>query len=189
MLVAIALIEMFRLVSVVSNVHAMLAARDPVPVAPEPGTRVAFITTCVPGKEPIEMVRETLAAALQIRHGVLDVWLLDEGDDPEIQELCAWLGAHHFTRKGVPSGTSPRARSGRGPSTATTTAGWTRTATSTTSSCRSTPTTCRCPTSWSACSATSATRSGLRGGPPGLRQLRQPGSPRPPRASSSCSTR
>ncbi|MEU4537716.1 cellulose synthase catalytic subunit [Streptosporangium sp. NPDC023825] len=109
MLVAIALIEVFRLVSVVSNVHAMLAARDPVPVAPEPGTRVAFITTCVPGKEPLEMVRETLAAALKIRHdGVLDVWLLDEGDDPDIHELCDWLGAHHFTRKGVPEWNQPK---------------------------------------------------------------------------------
>ncbi|MFF5210932.1 glycosyltransferase family 2 protein [Streptosporangium sp. NPDC000396] len=109
MLVAIALIEMFRLVNVVSNVHAMLAARDPVPVPPEPGSRVAFITTCVPGKEPLEMVRATLSAALEIRHdGVLDVWLLDEGDDPEIRELCDWLGAHHFTRKGVPEWNRPK---------------------------------------------------------------------------------
>lgn len=109
MLVAIAMIELFRLVSVVSNVHAMLAARDPVPVGPEPGSRVAFITTCVPGKEPLEMVRRTLTAALKIRHrGVLDVWLLDEGDDPEIHELCDWLGAHHFTRRGVPEWNQPK---------------------------------------------------------------------------------
>ncbi|MEU9836349.1 cellulose synthase catalytic subunit [Streptosporangium sp. NPDC048047] len=109
MLVMIALIEIFRLVSVVSNVHAMLAARDPVPVPPEPGTRVAFITTCVPGKEPLEMVRETLSAALRVRHdGVLHVWLLDEGDDPEIREMCEWMGVRHFSRRGVPHWNRPK---------------------------------------------------------------------------------
>ncbi|GAA3447052.1 glycosyltransferase family 2 protein [Planomonospora venezuelensis] len=108
MLVTIALIEIFRLVSVVSNVHAMLTARDPVPVTPEPCTRVAFITTCVPGKEPLEMVRATLTAATKIRHdGVLDVWLLDEGDDPEMKALCRELGTRHFSRKGVQAWNRP----------------------------------------------------------------------------------
>ena len=177
MLVAIALIEVFRLVSVVSNVHAMLAARDPVPVAPEPGTRVAFITTCVPGKEPLEMVRGTLAAALKIRHdGVLDVWLLDEGDDPDIRSSATGWAPATSPARACPGGTSPRAASGPRPSTATTTAGWTRTATTTTSSSRSTPTTYRSRNSASACSATSATREvGVRRRPPGLRQLRRSG--------------
>ncbi|MGW0732805.1 glycosyltransferase family 2 protein [Streptomyces sp. NPDC002851] len=108
MLIAIALIELFMLVNVVSIAHATMVARDPVPVPPEPGTRVAFITTYVPGKEPISMVRGTLEGAMALRHnGPLDVWLLDEGDDPAAKALCAELGVRHFTRKGVPEWNRP----------------------------------------------------------------------------------
>ncbi|MEU9384009.1 glycosyltransferase family 2 protein [Streptomyces sp. NPDC048279] len=102
MLVSIGLIEFFRCMNVLSNAHATLVARDPVPVVPETGTRVAFITTFVPGKEPLDMVTRTLEAAVRLRHrGLLHVWLLDEGDDPEVKQVCARLGVHHFTRKGV----------------------------------------------------------------------------------------
>ncbi|MEU2758695.1 MULTISPECIES: glycosyltransferase family 2 protein [unclassified Streptomyces] len=102
MLVSIGLIELFRTMNVLSNAHATLVARDPVPVVPESGTRVAFLTSFVPGKEPLEMVTKTLEAAVKIRHrGVMHVWLLDEGDDPAVKEVCARLGVHHFSRKGV----------------------------------------------------------------------------------------
>ncbi|MEU8525056.1 cellulose synthase catalytic subunit [Streptomyces sp. NPDC048629] len=103
MLVSIGLIELFRTVNVLSNAHATLVARDPVPVVPEPGTRVAFLTSFVPGKEPLEMVTRTLEAAVRIRHrGTMHVWLLDEGDDAEVKAVCARLGVRHFSRKGVP---------------------------------------------------------------------------------------
>ncbi|CAM5227702.1 cellulose synthase (UDP-forming) OS=Streptomyces fumanus OX=67302 GN=GCM10018772_06900 PE=4 SV=1 [Streptomyces fumanus] len=96
MLVSIGLIELFRCLNVLSNAHATLVARDPVPVVPETGTRVAFLTSFVPGKEPLAMVTKTLEAAVRIRHrGVLHVWLLDEGDDPEVKAVCARLGVHH----------------------------------------------------------------------------------------------
>ncbi|MEU9793450.1 cellulose synthase catalytic subunit [Streptomyces sparsogenes] len=109
MLVSIALIEAFRLFTVVSNAHATLVARDPVPVVAEPGTRVAFLTSFVPGKEPIEMVRATLEGAKRVRHaGWLDVWLLDEGNDEEARELCARLGVRHFSRKGVEKWNQPK---------------------------------------------------------------------------------
>ncbi|WP_327118276.1 cellulose synthase catalytic subunit [Streptomyces sp. NBC_01341] len=102
MLVSIGLIELFRTMNVLSNAHATLVARDPVPVVPESGTRVAFLTSFVPGKEPLEMVTRTLEAAVRIRHrGPMDVWLLDEGDDPAVKEVCARLGVRHFSRKGV----------------------------------------------------------------------------------------
>ncbi|GAA3371840.1 cellulose synthase catalytic subunit [Streptomyces sannanensis] len=103
MLVSIGLIELFRTMNVLSNAHATLVARDPVPVVPETGTRVAFLTSFVPGKEPLEMVTKTLEAAVKIRHrGLMHVWLLDEGDDPEVKKVCERLGVHHFSRKGVP---------------------------------------------------------------------------------------
>ncbi|GAA2144201.1 cellulose synthase catalytic subunit [Kitasatospora kazusensis] len=107
----IALIEGFRLLNVVSNVHATLVARDPVPVVAQSGTRVAFLTTCVPGKEPPEMVRATLTAALAVRHdGPYEVWLLDEGDDPGMRLLCAELGVRHFSRNGIGRWNQPRGR-------------------------------------------------------------------------------
>ncbi|WP_411145159.1 glycosyltransferase family 2 protein [Streptomyces sp. x-80] len=103
MLVSIGLIELFRCMNVLSNAHATLVARDPVPVIPESGTRVAFLTSFVPGKEPLAMVTKTLEAAVRVRHrGLLHIWLLDEGDDPGVKEVCRRLGVHHFTRKGVP---------------------------------------------------------------------------------------
>ncbi|MFG3631582.1 glycosyltransferase family 2 protein [Streptomyces huasconensis] len=103
MLVAIGLIELFMLVNVISIAHATMVARDPVPVTPEEGTRVAFLTTYVPGKEPLSMVRATLEGAVRIHHtGPMDVWLLDEGNDPEAKALCEELGVRHFTRLGVP---------------------------------------------------------------------------------------
>ncbi|MGZ4202046.1 MAG: glycosyltransferase family 2 protein [Thermoleophilaceae bacterium] len=108
MLCSIYAIELFRLVNVSTLCLATALARDPVPIAPEPGTRVAFITTIVPGKEPIEMVRKTLEAALRIRHdGVLHVWLLDEGNDAEVRALCDEIGVRHFSRCGVEEWNQP----------------------------------------------------------------------------------
>ncbi|MEV8308062.1 cellulose synthase catalytic subunit [Streptomyces flavidovirens] len=103
MLASIGMIMFFMLVNVVSIAHATMVARDPVPVTPEPGTRVAFLTTYVPGKEALSMVRATLEGAVALRHdGPLDIWLLDEGNDEQARALCAELGVRHFTRSGVP---------------------------------------------------------------------------------------
>lgn len=99
---SIAVMELLRLVNVVSLSLASVVARDPIPVRPQRKPAIAFVTTIVPSKEPVEMVRRTLVAALGIRYrGRLDVWLLDEGDDPAVREMCADLGVRHFSRKGV----------------------------------------------------------------------------------------
>nr|BFE73475.1 hypothetical protein GCM10020092_067760 [Actinoplanes digitatis] len=101
MIVATALIELFRLVNVVTLCLATLWARDPVPVVPQADLRVAFLTTIVPGKEPVDMVERTLRAARAIRHaGRYDVWLLDEGDDDQVRQMCRNIGVQHFSRKG-----------------------------------------------------------------------------------------
>jgi hypothetical protein len=108
MLSSIYAIEWFRLVNVSTLCLATALARDPVPIRAEPGSRVAFITTIVPGKEPIEMVRKTLQAALRIRHdGTFHVWLLDEGDDAEVRAMCAEIGVHHFSRRGIEEWNQP----------------------------------------------------------------------------------
>jgi len=99
---SVAVIEALRLLNVFTLATATLNARDPLPMTPVTGQRVAFLTTIVPGKEPLPMVRRTLEAALQLRYeGTLHVWLLDEGDDPEVRAMCTELGVRHFTRRGV----------------------------------------------------------------------------------------
>jgi cellulose synthase/poly-beta-1,6-N-acetylglucosamine synthase-like glycosyltransferase len=108
---SIAVIEVLRLVNVLTLALATLNASDPVPLTPLTGRRLAFITTIVPSKEPIEMVRATLEAAVAVRYeGTFDVWLLDEGDDPAVRAMCAELGVRHFTRKGVPHWNQPTGR-------------------------------------------------------------------------------
>jgi len=108
MLVSVYLIQLFCLVNVGSLCLAGALARDPVPIVPEEGTRVAFLTTIVPSSEPISVVRPTLEAARRIRHqGVLDVWLLDEGDDRGVRAICAKLGVRHFSRRGVERWNAP----------------------------------------------------------------------------------
>ncbi|MEA2361614.1 MAG: hypothetical protein QOD71_759 [Thermoleophilaceae bacterium] len=96
------IIGWFAFLNVATLCRATVLARDPVPVRPEEGQRVAFLTTIVPQAESLELVRPTLEAARKIRHsGQLDVWLLDEGDDPEVKRMCAELGVNHFSRRGV----------------------------------------------------------------------------------------
>jgi cellulose synthase/poly-beta-1,6-N-acetylglucosamine synthase-like glycosyltransferase len=103
-----AVIGVFAFLNVATLCRATVLARDPVPVKALPGQRVAFLTTIVPAKEPPELVRPTLEAALGIRYaGRLDVWLLDEGDDDEVRQMCAELGVHHFSRRGVPAWIQP----------------------------------------------------------------------------------
>ena len=106
---AVALVEVLRLINVFSLSLASLVARDPVPVRPDPALRVAFLTTIVPGKEPLRMVQTTLRAARKIRHGGrFDVWLLDEGNTREVRAMCAVEGVRHFSRKGVEDYNQPK---------------------------------------------------------------------------------
>ena len=93
--------QLLLLTNVLTVSRACLAARDPVPVEPDPGLRVAFLTTIVPEKEPIELAERTLRAAKTIVYdGRLDVWLLDEGDSDAVKKMCQRLGVQHFSRKG-----------------------------------------------------------------------------------------
>lgn len=102
LLVCIFMIESMRLISLVSFAMSALVAKDPMPMIPEEGTRVAFTTAIVPSKEPFEMVERTLRAMQQVKHnGQIDVWLLDEGNDPSIKRACKKMGVKHFSRKGV----------------------------------------------------------------------------------------
>jgi cellulose synthase/poly-beta-1,6-N-acetylglucosamine synthase-like glycosyltransferase len=92
--------QIFLLVNVLTVSRACLAARDPIPVEPDTRLRVAFLTTLVPDKEPLEMAERTLRAAKTIVYGgQIDLWLLDEGNSDAVKAMCRRLGVRHFSRK------------------------------------------------------------------------------------------
>lgn len=88
--------------------------REYVPAEVPKGKKVALITTFVPGSEPIDMLENTIRSMVEARYKH-DTWVLDEGGDPEVEDLCAYYGARYFSRKGVeryntPEGTQFAAR-------------------------------------------------------------------------------
>ncbi|GAA2216652.1 cellulose synthase catalytic subunit [Micromonospora olivasterospora] len=102
-------VELIRLAQNVVVWVFAFHARDPVPVDPPVGLRVALLTTIVPSKEPIDVAERTLRRMRQIVYcGRVDVWILDEGDDPAVKEMATRLGVHHFSRKGRPRYNQPR---------------------------------------------------------------------------------
>jgi cellulose synthase/poly-beta-1,6-N-acetylglucosamine synthase-like glycosyltransferase len=112
-------VELVRLVQSAAVWVYAFNAKDPVPVDPPIGWRVAMLTTIVPSKEPIDIVERTLRRMLQVAYcGTVDVWILDEGDDPAVKAMAARLGVRHFSRKGRPEYNQPsgefRARSKAG---------------------------------------------------------------------------
>ena len=65
------------------------------------GSRVTFATTFVPGAEGIEVLERTIVAMRDQAGYSHDVWVLDEGNAPEVKALCARVGVYHFSRKGI----------------------------------------------------------------------------------------
>lgn len=101
-------VELLRLVQGAGIWLLALKAKDPVPMTPPSGLRVALLTTIVPSKEPIDMVERTLAAMKRVRYdGTVDVWILDEGDDDAVKGMVRRLGVKHFSRKGRPEYNRP----------------------------------------------------------------------------------
>ena len=101
-------VELIRLVQNFAVWVFASKAADPVPKAPEAGLRVAMLTTIVPAKEPLHVVEQTLRAMLAVRYrGRVDVWILDEGNDPKVKEMARRLGVLHFSRKGIPEFNQP----------------------------------------------------------------------------------
>lgn len=102
MLICLMLLQALTVIGTLSASRSTVKAKDPVPLEPQKGLRVAFATTRAPG-EPVDMVIKTLQAAknVQYRGGTIDVWLLDETADDTLRENCERLDVHYFTRKNV----------------------------------------------------------------------------------------
>ncbi len=75
--------------------------KKPVYVEPEKGLKVAMLTCFVPGKEPYDLLEKTLKAMTEVEYPH-DTWVLDEGDDYVVKEMCSRLEVNHFSRKGIP---------------------------------------------------------------------------------------
>ncbi|MGE0883513.1 MAG: glycosyltransferase family 2 protein [Blastocatellales bacterium] len=75
--------------------------KKPLPVDPAKGLRVGVVTTIVPWAESLEMLEKTLRAMIVMDYPH-DTWVLDEGDDERVKELCDRLGVFHFSRKNIP---------------------------------------------------------------------------------------
>lgn len=65
------------------------------------GLRVTFATTFVPGAEGLDVLERTIIAMRDQEGYPHDVWVLDEGNTPAAKALCARVGVHHFSRKGI----------------------------------------------------------------------------------------
>ncbi len=75
--------------------------KKPLPIRPKIGWRVGAVTTFVPGAESLQMLEETLRAMIAMDYPH-ETWVLDEGDNPAVKDLCKNLGAYHFSRKDRP---------------------------------------------------------------------------------------
>jgi len=93
-------ISFFALLLEIGTWFTVWFMKRPKHIEPPEGMKVAFLTCFVPGKEPIEMLRETLVAMKECDYQH-DTWVLDEGNQPEVQELCKELDVFHFSRSGI----------------------------------------------------------------------------------------
>jgi cellulose synthase (UDP-forming) len=104
----VATVEVIRLLQNFAVWVYAFHAKDPIPLDPPIGWRVAMLTTIVPSKEPIDIVERTLRKMLQVAYcGTVDVWILDEGDEPAVKAMAERLGVRHFSRKGRPEYNQP----------------------------------------------------------------------------------
>ena len=78
----------------------LLLMADPESPVPEQGLRVAVVTTFVPHAESIGMLERTVLATTKLGYPH-DTWVLDEGNDQDVIDLCRRLGAYHFSRRGM----------------------------------------------------------------------------------------
>jgi cellulose synthase (UDP-forming) len=74
--------------------------RQPGPVTPEPGLKVALITLCVPGQEGQDVIERQVEALTRVTYGH-DSWVLDEGNDRRVQAIAERWGVRYFSRAGV----------------------------------------------------------------------------------------
>ena len=74
--------------------------KRPDPISPSPGLRVAMLTAIVPSAESIDILEQTVAGMTAVRYPH-DNWVLDEGGDSRVRELCLRYGVNYWSRSGI----------------------------------------------------------------------------------------
>ncbi len=77
-----------------------------IPVVPEKGISVAFLTAFVPGNEPLEILEKTLQAMIAVDYPH-DTWVLDEGNSDAVKAICKKYNVRHFSRHKIPHYNQP----------------------------------------------------------------------------------
>ena len=108
-IVLMAVVELFRIFMAGTLSVFAAKAQDPVPMVPPKGLRVALLTTLVPDSEPWSLISKTVQAMRRVTYdgGTVEVTLLDEGDNPLVQNDCAKMGVLHSSRLGYPEYNRP----------------------------------------------------------------------------------
>jgi len=83
--------------------------KHPKPLAPPAGLKVAFITTFVPGSEPVSLLHRILPALLAADYPH-DTWLLDEGRSKEAWQVCQQYSVKYFSRQGLSHYNTPNGK-------------------------------------------------------------------------------
>jgi cellulose synthase/poly-beta-1,6-N-acetylglucosamine synthase-like glycosyltransferase len=73
--------------------------RRPKPMTPRTNLRVGVATTFVPGLESLDMLQITIQYLVDMDYPH-ETWVLDEGNDDEVKDLCDRLGVFYYTRNG-----------------------------------------------------------------------------------------
>lgn len=66
---------------------------------PQPGLKVAFLTTIVPSKESLDLLHKCLPAMVKATY-THDTWLLDEENNPTVQDICKKYHVNYYSRCG-----------------------------------------------------------------------------------------
>ena len=69
---------------------------------PVNGSKVAFITTIVPGSESIDLLHKCLPAMVKAQYPH-DTWLLDEGNAPDVISICKKYGVLYLAEEAIVS--------------------------------------------------------------------------------------
>ena len=74
--------------------------RRPIHIPAPRGLRVAIISPCVPSSESPAIIERQIRALAAVTYPH-DSYILDEGGEPWIEQLCEAHGVSYFTRKGI----------------------------------------------------------------------------------------
>ncbi len=92
--------ELFGFACAVLFIYVCWSLRQPVPLPVPAEARAAVFVPTI--NESVDIVRRTLLSAQRMKHAD-EVWLLDDGNRPEMRLLAGELGCRYLARTGIPT--------------------------------------------------------------------------------------